>query len=104
MNKRRFFFLLGHVCLTLVACSDEGRDVTRPGRISLALHVGDTGSLPEGRVADGRKPAKALISIETAAGTIVHDLTELTLLNFGDDLVSEDLELVAGTYRSQNFW
>jgi hypothetical protein len=56
-----------------------------------------------GRAKDGNDPKSILISIKNAEGEWVYQLKKLTLFKFGQEFISENLQLMVGSYQLVEF-
>jgi hypothetical protein len=106
MNTKTFMLIfLGFV--SLAGCQNESDRDTTPGRFSVAFkpeaNAQSGGEMNAGRVNHIDEISNVVVTIENFDGTLVHDLMKLTLVQFGDQFVSEEIELLPGAYRITKF-
>jgi len=98
----RLLSILSFIFL-LLACDDEQSEVKKSGKVKLSINtVGNATGRTNSDNLD--KIKKIVVSIETAAGTSVHDMHTLELVRFNNSFVSEELELEPGTYNVTKFF
>jgi hypothetical protein len=99
MKTKSLLFVI--IILLSFSCS-ENSDEPKAGKMSFSLKSNDRGSNGE-RVEGLDNATKVFVSVETTNGTVVKDLAELTLLHVGDDFVSQNIELLPGSYKLTKF-
>ncbi|HEY0654276.1 MAG TPA: hypothetical protein VGD65_14150 [Chryseosolibacter sp.] len=94
---RTFFF-----SFLVLACSCETEEPvsTTPGNLNFSWTAKEPSG---GRVKNDDEPKSVLISIQDAGGSWVHQLKKLSLYKFGQEYVSESLQLMVGSYQLVQF-
>src|SRR6478752_626763 len=99
---KKLLALLFGTILFSNACNDS-HVTPKLGRMSFMMNSNGENS-SGGKVSTIEGVTKILINIETDDGELVHQLKELTLLQFDGSFISEELTLPAGSYKITGFF
>jgi hypothetical protein len=106
MKKISWFFCLSMLACAMLfpSCQEDEKSPARPGDVRFAVRpkAGKDGTT--GRKASDLPPGATLyVTVVNAAGVVVYDLKEITLINVGNAVISQPLSLEPGNYTLTEF-
>lgn len=106
MKKVSWFFCLSMLACTMLfpSCQEDEKSPAKPGDVRFAIRPQTGKEGTAGRKASAL-PAGAIlyVTVVNAAGEVVYDLKEVTLINVGNSVISQPLTLSPGNYTLTEF-
>lgn len=107
MKKVSWFFCLSMLACAMLfpSCQEDEKDPARPGDVRFAIRPqpGKDGSTTGRKASALPSGAKLYVTVVNAAGEVVFDLKEVTLITLGESVVSQPLSLAPGNYTLTEF-
>jgi hypothetical protein len=106
MKKVSWFFCLSMLACAMLfpSCQEDEKSPAKPGDVRFAIRPqpGKDGTV--GREASALPSGATLyVTVVNAAGYVVYDLKEVTLINVGSNVISQPLSLTPGNYTLTEF-